>query len=215
MEDPDPKDLQDCAVLRLRAAVTALRKFVDDVSLEISDQVNIIKVAKWNESESTLKEVIAQYTQLLADLLVKGDTLLTNFITKNSLLEKLEYLILKFEFSDSDQHSKVVSLRNRLVGEALPYHGRFRKLRVKLQNLLSCLLSTQAPVATADPTVVSHARKKYSFLKPSMVHGDRDEKYLTKLINEARIWLNKTITEEERKEEGMIYASLRSVLDSD
>ena len=68
------------------------------------------------------KEVIAQYMHLLADLLVKGDTLLASFITKNSsFLEKLEYLILKFEFSDSDQHSKDESLRNCLVGEALPY----------------------------------------------------------------------------------------------
>ena len=40
-----------------------------------------------------------------------------------------------------DQHSKAESLRNRLVGEALPYQGRFRKLRVEHQDLLSCLLS--------------------------------------------------------------------------
>ena len=64
MEAQDPKDLQDGDVLRLRAAVTASRKLVDDVSLEINDQVNIIKVAKGNES--TPKEVTAQYTQLLA-----------------------------------------------------------------------------------------------------------------------------------------------------
>ena len=38
---------------------------------------------------------------------------------------------------------------------------------------------------------------------------------VTKFINEARIWLNKTITEEERKEEGMIYASLWNMLDTD
>ena len=86
---------------------------------------------------------------------------------------------------------------------------------MELQDLFSCLLSTQAPVATAAPTVVSHARKEYSFLKPSMVHGDCDKKELTKFINEARIWLNKTITEEERKEEGMIYASLWNMLDTD
>ena len=68
---------------------------------------------------------------------------------------------------------------------------------------------------SAAPTVVSHARKEYSFLKPSMVHGYCDKKELTKFIGEARIWLNKTITEEEKKEEGMIYASLRSMLDSE
>ena len=65
----------------------------------------------------------------------------------------------------------------------------------------------------AAPNVVSHTRKEYSFLKPNMVHGDCDKKELTKFINEARICLNKTITEEERKEEGMIYASLQSGLD--
>ena len=52
-------------------------------------------------------------------------------------------------------------------------------------------------------------------MKPSMVHGDFNRKELTKFFGEARIWLNKTITEEEKKEEGMIYASLRSVLYSE
>ena len=50
MEESHSKDLQDGAVLRLRAGVTASRKLIDDVSLEISDQVDIIKVATWNES---------------------------------------------------------------------------------------------------------------------------------------------------------------------
>ena len=59
-------------MLRMRAAVAASRKKVDDVSLEISDQVDIIKMAKGDDD--TTKEVIAQYTQLLSDLLVKGDT---------------------------------------------------------------------------------------------------------------------------------------------
>ena len=86
-----------------------------------------------------------------------------------------------------------------MVGEVLLYKGKFRKMRVEHQNLLSCLLIMQVPVATAL-TVVSHARKEYSFLKPSMVHGDCDKKKLTKFIGEARIWLNKTITEEEKKE---------------
>ena len=47
-----------------------------------------------------------------------------------------------------------------------------------------------------------------------MIHEDCNKKELTKFINEGRAWLNKTITEEEKKEEGMVYSSLRSVLDS-
>ena len=80
MEDPYPKDLQDGAVLKLRAGVTASRKLIDNISLEISDQVDIINVAKGKED--TPKEVITQYTQVLEDLLLKGDTLLANFTTK-------------------------------------------------------------------------------------------------------------------------------------
>ena len=42
----DSKDLQDGLILRLRATVKASRKLVDDVTLEINDQVEIIKVAR-------------------------------------------------------------------------------------------------------------------------------------------------------------------------
>ena len=52
--------------------------------------------------------------------------------------------MLKFEFSDADQHARAESLRNKLVGEALPYQGKFRKMRVEHQNLLSCLFTMQA-----------------------------------------------------------------------
>ena len=80
---------------------------------------------------------------------------------------------------------------------------------------LSCLLDSQTTAGTSAPTVVSHSRKEYSFLKPNMIHEDCDKKKITMFIIEGRTWLNKTISEEEKKEEGMVYASLRSVLDSE
>ena len=113
MEESCPKDLQDEAVLRLRASVTASRKLI----VEINDQVGITNIAKGKEG--TPRAVPKQYTKVLADLLERGDQMLANFTTKNaSLLEKLEYLLLRLEISDPDQHAKVESLRNRLVGEA-------------------------------------------------------------------------------------------------
>ena len=90
----DRKDLQDGLILRLWAAVKASRKLVDEVTLEITDQVEIIKVAKGDDTNP--QEIIGQYTQQLSDLLEKGDSLLSDFESKNSsLLEKLDFLMLK------------------------------------------------------------------------------------------------------------------------
>ena len=51
-----------------------------------------------------------------------------DFENKNAfLLEKLDFLMLKFKIDGPEQHGKVESLRNRLVGESHPYKGLFRK----------------------------------------------------------------------------------------
>ena len=97
----------------------------------------------------------------------------------------------KFEFEDIAQYGKVECLRNRLVGESHPYKGKFRKMRVKYQNLLSCLFTSQTP--TVATTVVAHTRKKYGYLKPSMIHGDCTKKELVKFIGEGKIWLEKSM----------------------
>ena len=74
----------------------ASRKLVDEVTLEITDQVEIIKVAKGDDTNP--QEIIGQYTQQLSDLLEKGDSLLSDFESKNSsLLEKLDFLMLRVQ----------------------------------------------------------------------------------------------------------------------
>ena len=65
-------------------------------------------------------------------------------------------MILKFKEDDLDQHDKVESLRNKLVGESHPYKGLFRKKRVANQRILSCLFTPQ-PLASAH-TVVAQTR---------------------------------------------------------
>ena len=47
-----------------------------------------------------------------------------------------------------------------------------------------------------------------------MISEDCCKRELTKLINDARTWLNKTLTETERQEPGMVLAVIRSVMDS-
>ena len=62
--------------------------------------------------------------------------------------------------------------------------------------------------------IVTHSRKEYSFLKPVMINEDCSKSELAKFINDARTWLNKTLTESEKLEPGMVLAVIRSVLDS-
>ena len=117
MGESCPKDLQDAAIRILRASVTSARKLLDDITVEVYDQVRIINAAK---GRATPKAVLVQYTKALADLFDRGDQLLAAFTTKNaSLLEKMELLLLRLETSDPDQHTRVESVRNKLVGEAL------------------------------------------------------------------------------------------------
>ena len=137
MSDVVPKDLQDPQIMLLRASVTSARKDLDDIMVEVDDQVAHIKAAK---GRATPKAAMMQYRKALLDLLENGDKLLVSFNTKNgSLLEKLELLLLRFETSDPEQHTKVKSIRDKLVGEAHPYRGRFRKLRIEHEKILSGL----------------------------------------------------------------------------
>ena len=99
----DPVNLKDSLIHRLTIAVKAARKLVDDIVLEISDQVGIVETAK---SDAIIpKEMISsQYSQKLLDLFSKGESLLSDFENKNSLLlEKLDFWMLKFEFEDIEQ----------------------------------------------------------------------------------------------------------------
>ena len=65
MGDVCPKDLQDAAIMILRASVTSARKLLDHITVEVNDQVGIIKAAK---GRATPKAVLVQYTKALADL---------------------------------------------------------------------------------------------------------------------------------------------------
>ena len=70
-----------------------------------------------------------QHTKALSDLFENGDKLLVSFNTKNaSLLEKLELLLLRFETSDTEQHTMVKYIRDKLVGEAHSYQGDIKVL---------------------------------------------------------------------------------------
>ena len=47
-----------------------------------------------------------------------------------------------------------------------------------------------------------------------MVHSDCTKRELNKFIVDSRTWTSKTISEDEKKEKGIVYAALRTVIDS-
>ena len=47
-----------------------------------------------------------------------------------------------------------------------------------------------------------------------MVHSDCTKRELNKFIVDSRTWTSKTISEDEKKEKGIDYAALRTVIDS-
>ena len=61
--------------------------------------------------------------------------------------------------------------------------------------------------------MVAHTRKEYGFLKPSMIHGECTKKELLKFIGEGKIWLEKSMTEEEKKDKRMVLALVKNLLD--
>ena len=81
-----------------------------------------------------------------------------------SLLNKIDYLILKFEIDYPDQHDNVESVRNRLVGESHPYKGLFRKKKVGYQHLLSCLFTSHSSgqsMVRKEPSMETAVRRNY------------------------------------------------------
>ena len=109
------------------------------------------------------------------------------------------------------------SVRDKLVWEAFPYRGCFRNLKVEHEGLLSGVWETQSSSGaggTSAPAVLPSIRKEYDFLKPLMVHSDCTKRELNKFITDSRTWTSKTMSEDKRKEAGIVYAALRTVIDS-
>ena len=86
----------------------------------------------------------------------------------------------------------------------------FRKQRTEKKHLLACLFSfepTQTPVMSQN-----FNRKDYSYLKPHIIVADSTKRELNKLWTECRMWLEKTLSDEDRWDERLIYASIKSVI---
>ena len=82
MCDTVPVGLKDSQFLKLRAAVKAARKTVDDLILEIGLHIAEVEAAKANPDIP--KNMVYDFSRQLKDMFDIGNVLMKNFETKNS-----------------------------------------------------------------------------------------------------------------------------------
>ena len=177
-------DINDPQIVLLRAGVTNARKDLDDISAEIADQVGLINTAV---GRATPKDALMRYKKALKDLIEDGDVKLTLFNDKNGkIVEKLEALVLTAS-ENTELFTRATSLRDKFVGESIPYRGRFRKLMAEHEALLTGVWGTGTASTSVAPALLPRVRKEYDFLKPNMVHSDCTKRELLKFVTDRSI----------------------------
>ena len=63
--------------------------------------------------------------------------------------------------------------------------------------------------------MVAHQRKDYSYLKPGILSSDCTRRELSKFSAECNIWLEKSLSTEDRADTRLVWASVRAVLDDE
>ena len=151
----------------------------------------------------------------LRTLLDEGDTLLNKFENKKTaLVTKLDCLSMTYE-DDPAVKDPADTLRYQLIATFSPYIGKFRE---KGMLVSTCCLFSSEPVTTTAPVipaVVSHPRKDYTYLKPSILSADCTRRELSKIASECRIWLEKSLSVEDREDSRLVWASVRAVIDDE
>ena len=64
-------------------------------------------------------------------------------------------------------------------------------------------------------TMVTHQRKYYSYLKPAILSSDCTRRELSKFSSECNIWLEKSLSADDRSDTRLVWASVRAVIDDE
>ena len=165
-----PKKLDDSGIILLRAKVTKSLKDVDDSKTNSIDQAGIVSAAI---ERAAPQNVILRYKQYLKEIIEEGDRKLHIYLEANGqLVQKLEALILLLTSEKSPDLAMATSLRDKLVGQEVPYRQLFKKMLVEYENLLEGTWDGEAAVSSGTATLPPRLRKEYDFFKPSTLHKD-------------------------------------------
>ena len=206
-----PANLQDVKIVQLRAVVARAKKDIDLLATDVEEQVAVVAAA---QGKDTPAATILEYKRELKSLIDEGDVFTKHLIAKNGdLTERLDMLVHAAS-EGSEIHNRATALRNTLVGDESNYRGKFRKLRVQHESLLNGV-GVPPSASSSSSSSAPRSRKEYEYLKPALLSIDCNKRELQKFITDAKIWIEKTLSETERNESGMVLAALRSVLDAD
>ena len=164
--------------------------------------------------------MIRSYSEQLSVLLSQGDANLEKFTkVQDALNTQLNYLSLLHD--DQPALKAPIDAQIEKVRSTFsPYKRKFKDKGEQNQHLLICLFSSEtaappAPVQTPSTTTIANQRKDYSYLKPTTLSSDCTRRELSKFFSECSIWLEKSLTPEDRADTRLVWASVRAVLDGE
>ena len=212
------QSLKDPKILMLRSEFNSAHKLCDEKYKEVEEQIELIERAK---QDSTIpKAMIHSYSETLSALLSQGEANLEKFTKiRNSLNTQLNYLSLLHDDQPALK-APIDAQLEKVRSTFSPYKGKFKNKGDQNQHLLTCLFSSEttappAPVQTQSTTTIANQRKDYSYLKPTTLSSDCTRRELSKFFSECSIWLEKSLTPEDRADTRLVWASVRAVLDGE
>ena len=212
------QSIKDPKILMLRSEFNSAHKQCDEKYKEVEEQIKLIEQAK---QDSTIpKAMIHSYSETLAALLSQGNVILEKFTKiRDSLNTQLNYLSLLQE-DQPELKAPIDAQIEKVRSTFSPYKGKFKNKGEQNKHLLTCLFSTEtaappAPVQTQSTTTIGNQRKDYSYLKPTILSSDCTRRELSKFFSECSIWIEKSLTPEDREDTRLVWASVRAVLDGE
>ena len=163
------------------------------------------------------KKMLHNYSTRLDAALTKGDSLVGTLETiHDQLINKLDLLSMTYEDQPALK-DPVDAQRNKVRSVFSPYKGAFTEKRRINEHLLSCLFSeTPSPNPVPAPsTIIMPQRRDYGYLKPGILSSECTRRELVKFSEACQIWLEKSLSAEDRADTRLVWASIRSVLDEE
>ena len=210
-----PTSLKDPSILILRADFNVAHAAVDRSVAEVDKHIQNIEQAK---NDATVpKQMLHDYSTRLDAALTKGDTLVGTLETiHDQLINKLDLLSMTYEDQPALK-DPVDAQRSKVRSVFSPYKGAFTEKRRMNRHLLSCLFTeTPSPNPVPAPsTTIMPQRRDYGYLRPGVLSSECTRRELVKFSEACQIWLEKSLSAEDRADTRLVWASIRSVLDEE
>ena len=208
------QSLRDPTIVMLRAQFKAHHKSIDQKAQEVDTQIIYVQKAK---DDAMPTEMIRKYSSKLDALITEGEEKLKQFtLVQEELTTQLEYLVMLHE-DEPIARQPVEAMQEKVRSQFSPFKTRFATKREDNRHLLSCLFSSESTVQQVLPqsTTMINQRKDYSYLRPRVLNFDCSRKELAKFVQDSKVWIDKALSQDDRSDPRLVWASIRSILDEE